>query len=147
MELPLVILDIQPYERLCAVHPEMYAKGFCYAAEDVLRRQVVIVAQRMTHVQQAIEDICGEPLSLSSLFESATLKLRKGRTGSFRVHRLTPEEVPHYLDERRGRFSRIVIAARTGNTRKWHLHRLDDVKKIYFKSLKPQPVRNTMPLV
>ena len=65
------------------------------------------------------EDICGEPCSIASLFESADLKLRKGRTGSFRVVRLSPDDVPAYLDEHSSRFGRVVIAAT--NPSKWSL--------------------------
>ena len=65
----------------------------------------------MVGVQSAIEHTVGEPCSLASLFESAALKLRKGRTGSFRVHRLTADELPAFLDETRPRFDKLVIAA------------------------------------
>ena len=58
--------------------------------------------------------------SLASLFESAEKKLRKGRTGSFRVTRLDPADLPHYLDERASGFSRVVIAAT--NPAKWALN-------------------------
>ena len=113
------VVDIPRNQRLTSVSPEYYAKGHCYAAEDVLRHQILVVAQRMKHVQTAIEDLCGEPCSLASLFESADLKLRKGRTGSFRVTRLHPRDLPEYLDEHAKGFGRVVIAAT--NPAKWSL--------------------------
>ena len=87
------VVDVPSNQRLASVAQEYYSKGRVYAAEDVLRRQILVVAQRMKHVQTAIEDICGEPCSIASLFESADLKLRKGRTGSFRVVRLDRKSV------------------------------------------------------
>ena len=67
---------------------EVRAKGFVWAAEDV-RRQVLILSQRGAHLQAAIEQLCYETVSLTSLCESATCQLRKGRTGSWRVQRMS----------------------------------------------------------
>lgn len=118
-EIPPTVLEVPLGTRLSSVDPEYYSKGHIYAAEDVLRWQVLVLAQRMKHVQTAIEDICGEPCSLASLFESCNLQLRKGRTGSFKVTRLTPSEVPSFLDEHAKRFGRVVIASM--NPAKWQL--------------------------
>ena len=114
-----VVVDLPVHKRISSVQPEIHSKGHVYVAEDVLRRQILVLAQRMVAVQTVIEDIVGEPCSLASLFESATLRLRKGRTGSFRVHRLSAEQLPAFLDERRQRFSRVVIATR--NLDHWQL--------------------------
>ena len=106
-------------QRVASIGNEIYSKGHCYVAEDHARRQLLVIAQRMVHVQKAIEEQCGEVISLASLFESATRKLRKGTTKSFKVVRLLPSEVPKYIDERRGHFDKFVIA--TSNSDKWHL--------------------------
>lgn len=113
------VFEVPSHKRLASVRPELHSKKHVYAAEDVLRRQILVVGQRMIAVQSAIEDTVGEPCSLASLFESATMKLRKGRTGSFRVHRLLPEELPAFLDEQRPRFARVVISTR--NPAHWQL--------------------------
>ena len=84
--------------------------GQCYVAEDA-RRQVLIVGQRMHAIQHAIEECVGEPRSMSSLFESAGLKLRKGRTGNWRVHRVRVAELPVLVEELRPKFQRCVIAS------------------------------------
>ena len=120
-EMPPILVEVPLGTRLNSVEPEFYSKGHIYAAEDVLRRQVLVLAQRMKHVQTAIEDpdICGEPISLASLFESCNLQLRRGRTGSFKVTRLAPSEAPSFVDERAKRFGRVVIAAT--NASKWEL--------------------------
>ena len=104
------VLELPKGMRLTMVKPEIHTKGHCYAAED-LRRAVLIVGQRMSAVQAAIEESVGEPISLASLFESADLKLRKGRTGSFAVRRISPGELPSYLDERRPHYGKVVIGA------------------------------------
>ena len=119
MTTTLSTVEIPDNQRIASIGNEIYSKGFCYAAEDVARRQLLVVAQRMVNVQKAIEEQCGESISLASLFESATMKLRKGKTGGFRVLRLAPSEVPSYLEERRHHFDKLVIAA--SNTNKWQL--------------------------
>ena len=115
----LLMLDLPDDKRVALIESEMYSKGHCYVAEDMVRRQLIVIGQRMVHIQSAIEEHCGEVISLASLFESATLKLRKGTTKSFRVVRMPPSDVPKYLDERRAQFDKLVIAA--SNADKWQL--------------------------
>lgn len=106
--------------RVASTRKEMWAKrGRVYAAEDVLRRSVLIVAQRMSHLRLAIEDLVGEPVSLASLYEAAQMKQRKGRTGSFAVRALELDALPSYLDSERWRFDDLVIA--TPNLDAWRL--------------------------
>ena len=112
-------VEIPDHQRVASIENEIHSKGYCYAAEDVARRQLLVIAQRMVNVKQAIEEECGESISLASLFESAAMKLRKGKTGSFRVVKLAPSEVPSYLDERRAHFGKLLIAA--NNADKWQL--------------------------
>ena len=104
------VLELPKGMRITTVRPEIHSKGSCYAAEDV-RRAVLCVAQRMSAIQTAIEESVGEPVSLASLFESADFKLRKGRTGSFCVRRISPDELPTYLDEQRSKYGKVVIGA------------------------------------
>ena len=89
---------------------EIWSKGWVYVCEDV-RREVLIASQRLSHLQHAIEVCCNECPSIASLSESATLRLRKGRTGSFVVRRLARDDAPAYLDERRALFAKTLIAA------------------------------------
>lgn len=115
----LSTVEIPENQRIASIGNEFYSKGHVYAAEDVARKQLLVIAQRMVNVQRAIEEQCGESISLASLFESASMKLRKGKTSGFRVVRLAPTEVPGYLDERRTHFDKLVIAAT--NADKWTL--------------------------
>ena len=113
----LTVLDVT-HRRLASISPEIHSKGHCYAALDV-RRDVLIVAQRMAAIKSLIEECVGEPVSLASLFESCNLQLRKGRTGSFSVTRLTADELPSFLDEQQPRFARTLIGA--VNPANWQL--------------------------
>ena len=92
--------------------------------EDMHRKQLIVVAQRMRNIQECLEELfpC-ESASLASLYEASDLKLRKGRTGAWAVRKLHPDEAPGYLDEKRRQYGRAVIAAT--NPIKWHLHTLE----------------------
>lgn len=97
-------------KRVASVQLERCAKGFAYIAEDC-RKEYMIVSQKMVHLQRAIEELCHEQYALASLFESAACKLRKGRTGSFRIHRVPPRELPCFLDERACQYGKVLVAA------------------------------------
>ena len=60
-----LVLELPTTKRLASVSPEIHSKKHVYAAEDVLRRQVLIVAQRMIAVQSAIDDPCVEGCGVS----------------------------------------------------------------------------------
>ena len=116
------IVDLSPSDRLGDIGNEIYAKGNVFAAEDVTRRQLLVLWQKMANIQHAIEECVGEGLSLASLFEAASMKIRKGRTGSFRVVRLRKEDVADYLNERKAHFQRVCIA--TNNPNRWVLQQV-----------------------
>lgn len=109
------IVDLAPDHHLASISNEIHSKGNVFAAEDVTRRQLLVVAQKMQNIQHAIEECVGESNSLASLFEASSLKLRKGRTGSFRVVKLSKDEVAKYLEERKSHFHRVCIAASDPN--------------------------------
>ena len=111
-----IIFDLSDSRRLVDVNREWRAKGSVWAAEDV-RFQLLILSQRGSHIQAAIEQLCNETVSLTSLSESACLKLRKGRTKAWRVHQMAAAEAPAFVDEKRCRYGRVVISA--DNPRKW----------------------------
>ena len=116
------IVDLGPDQRLASIANEIYAKGNVFAAEDITRRQLLVLGQKMTNIQHAIEECVGEDLSLASLFEAASMKIRKGRTGSFRVVRMHKEDVGAYLNERMGHFQRVCIA--TTDPNRWPLQQV-----------------------
>ena len=50
------LVEVPVGTRVVSVEPEIYSKGHIYAAEDVARRQVLVLAQCMRHVKTTIED-------------------------------------------------------------------------------------------
>ena len=113
------IVDVSSDHTLASFRNEIHSKGNVFVAEDVTRRQLLVVAQKMQNIQLAIEEVCGESNSLASLFEASSFKLRKGKTGSFRVVKLDKEKVSQYLEERKPHFERVCIA--TTDPARWSL--------------------------
>ena len=115
------IVDIPVDQRLGQISAERCSKGHLYVCEDLKRKQLIVVAQRMRNIQACLEALfpC-ETASLASLYEASDLKLRKGRTGAWAVRRLAPDEASSYLDEKRRQYERAVIAAT--NPTNWQLH-------------------------
>ena len=89
------LIEVPDSLMLVEVQPELWSKGWVYVAEDC-RRQLLLVAQRLGCLSEAIERLTNETPSIASLSESATLRLRKGRTGSWLVRRVPREEAPTY---------------------------------------------------
>jgi hypothetical protein len=106
---PLKLFDLPADVRVKAVRGEIHTKGHAYMCEDVRRKQLLVVGQRMRHIQEACEQLCGEACALSSLFESASAALKRGRTGSFAVQRVTRDELPALLEERRRLYGRMML--------------------------------------
>ena len=113
------LIQMPSDQRLERVNKEMYGRGNVFAAEDVCRRDILILSQRVANLVTAIEDTTGESPTKSCLYESANCLLRRGRHGSFRVSKMTPRDLPDWLDQTRGRYSRVVIAA--NNPHCWKL--------------------------
>ena len=113
-----IVFDLPESRRLVDVKREWRAKGSVWATEDV-RRQLLILSQRGSHIQAAIEELCNETVSLTSLSESACLQLRKGRTKAWRVQQMAATEAPAFVDEKRCHYERVVISA--DNPHKWEL--------------------------
>ena len=114
------LVEIPLDKRLDQISPERCARGNLYACEDVSRRQVLLIAQKISNLKAGIEELFpSETPAESSLFDASANKHRKGKTGAWAVHRLEPEEVRPFLAERRKFFTRTVIAAT--NPSAWRL--------------------------
>lgn len=121
------IVDLPPDQRVAAVLREWRSKGCVYACLDA-RKQVLILSQRVSHVQAAIESLCNQRPSMTSLFESVGHRQRRGYTaGTWSVVRLTPADLPAFVDEHRSKYQRVVIAS--DNPRKWRLSRCVPIGK------------------
>ena len=112
------LVDVPADQRIAEVSKERRATGVVYSAEDV-RRTLLVVAQTVPRIQSAIKTLCNETVSRTSVFESASLQLRKGCTGSWLIRRHDASELPAFVDERRCLYGRVVISA--DNPRKWKL--------------------------
>ena len=114
------IVDVPLDQRVEQVRPERCSRGNLYVAEDVNRREVMLIGQKLSSIQQGIEALfpCESP-AVSSLHDVSVNKHRKGKTGAWSVHRLSPEELSPFVAERRKFFARTVIA--TSNLSAWQL--------------------------
>ena len=105
------LIELSSDHRLVEVKPELWSKGWVYITEDC-RRTVLIVSQRLHLIAETIDRLCNQFVSLSSLSESATCRLRGGRTaGAWRVRRVSYAEAPSVIQELRPRYTQMVIAA------------------------------------
>ena len=106
----MTLADIPPNLRVVEVKPELWSKGWTYLCEDC-RRTMLICSQRLHLIAEAIDRLCNQFVSVSSLSESATCRL-KGRTaGAWKVRRVSHADAPGVLQELRPRYERLVIAA------------------------------------
>ena len=113
------LIQIRDDQRLHSCEPELYTRGHVYAAEDVTRKQMLIVAQKVANLAHAIADTTGESPPIACLYESANSLVRRGRVGSFKVNRMRPEDLPGWLDAARRRYDQLVISA--SNPHSWRI--------------------------
>ena len=112
------LVDLPSDRRLVHVDREWYGKGYVYAALDV-RRELLILSQRVTYVQQAIEQLCNQTPSMTSLFDNASHRARGRTAGAWKVVKLLLCQVSEFVDEERVKYKRVVMACE--NWRKWGL--------------------------
>ena len=113
------IVEVPVDQCVNQIEPERCCRGNLYVCEDVSRRQIMILAQKVANIQSALETLGWETPATSSLFDASANKHRKGKTGAWAVHRLTSDELPRFVAERRKHFARTVIAAT--NPQAWQL--------------------------
>jgi hypothetical protein len=87
------------------------APGNMYVCEDAERHQLMILSQKVKNIQDALDALGWDAPAASSLFDAASYKQRKGKTGAWAVHKLSSEDLPRFVAERRRHFARTVIAA------------------------------------
>ena len=105
------LIEVPSDQRLAKVNKELYGRGNVFCAQDVCRHDILILSQRIANLVTAIEDTTGEAPTKSCLYDSANAALRRGRHGSFKVSKLTPPDLPEWLDHTRPRYKRVYIAA------------------------------------
>ena len=93
------------------VKEQPYYRGHLIVAEDA-RRQFLIISQSMSGIAAAIDEVCNQTVSETSLYESARRQLRRGRTGGcWSVVRLPRDDgIAHYNQSRTKYERRVVVA-------------------------------------
>ena len=95
------------------VEPQPYFRGDLLMAEDA-RRHYLIIAASMSAIAHALDQVCNQTVSETSLYESARRQLRRGRTGGcWNIVRLPRDDaIAHYNAQRGNYAQRIVVAWR-----------------------------------
>ena len=107
-----------PVEKvLVKVEPEPFYRGTLVIAED-RRREYMIISQSARGVQTAIEELCNQTISKSSLHESCRREHRKGVTGGWSIARLERDPAIVHWNSRKGLFTKRVVAAWRDSA--WH---------------------------
>ena len=102
---------------LVKVEPEPFYRGMLVIAED-RRREYIIISQSARGVQTAIEELCNQTISKSSLHESCRREHRKGVTGGWSIARLERDAAIVHWNSRKGLFTKRVVAAWRDSA--WH---------------------------
>ena len=105
------LMFLPPDKRLVKVEPQPYYRGTLVIAEDI-RREYLIISGSARGVQTAIEELCNQTISKSSLHESCRREHRKGITaGTWSIVRLENEGAIAHWNARRAQFAHRVVAA------------------------------------
>ena len=120
------LIEVPSDLRVVEVQPELWSR-WTYVCEDC-RKTMLIVSQRLHLIADAIDTLCNQFISVSSLSESATCRL-KGRTaGAWKVRRVKYADAPAVLAELRPRYARLVIACIKPSV--WKMTRSEMCKKV-----------------
>ena len=103
--------EVDADKMLMKVQPQPYFRGYLILAEDV-RRHYLVLSQSMAGIACAIEEVCGQTVSETSLYESARRQLRRGRTGGcWNIQRLPRDEAIAHYNAERAKYAQRVVAA------------------------------------
>lgn len=102
---------------LVKVEPEPFYRGTLVIAED-RRREYIFISQSARGIQTAIEEMCCQTISKSSLHEGCRRQHRKGVTGGWLIARLERDAAIAHWNSRRGQFSKRIVAAWCASA--WH---------------------------
>lgn len=72
---------------------------------------MLVFAQRVSAIRDAVREVVGEDVKLSSLYEAAAHDIKKGYHMSFRMEKLALKELPDYAANVGPRYERVLIAA------------------------------------
>jgi uncharacterized protein YunC (DUF1805 family) len=108
-------LKVPPEKTLVAIVAQPVYRGCLILALDV-RRQYLLVAQTMSGIKACIEDVVGQPISETSLYESARRQLRKGLThGTWSVCKFECTEGIEKYNSIKHMYAKRIVAARASS--------------------------------
>ena len=116
----MVVCELVPVpvdKALTKVEPEPFSRGSLVIAED-RRREYIIISQSARGVQTAIEELCNQTISKSSLHEGCRREHRKGVTGGWSIARLEQDAAMAHWNSRKALFAQRIVAAWRGSA--WH---------------------------
>ena len=97
---------------LSDVTPQPFYRGTLILALD-LRRQFLLISQTMSGIKAAIEDVCGMPISETSLYESTRRVHRKGLThGCWSLVKLERDQAIKEYNSIKTMYAERIVAAR-----------------------------------
>ena len=105
-------LRVPPEKTLVDVTPQPFFRGTLILALDV-HRQYLVISQTMSGIKAAIEEVCGMPVSETSLYESSRRVHRKGLThGCWSLVKLEKDAAIHQYNSIKHVYAERVVAAR-----------------------------------
>ena len=105
-------MRVPPGKTLTDVKPQAFFRGTVILAMDI-RRQYVLISQTMSGIKAAIEDVCGMPISETSLYESTRRVHRKGLThGCWSLVKLERDQAIKEYNSIKTMYAERIVAAR-----------------------------------
>jgi hypothetical protein len=107
------LLQVPAGKRLKAVSAQPYYRGRVIFAQDI-RRQYLVISQTMSGIKACIEDLCHQPVSETSLYESSRRQLRKGLThGTWSILCLPTDDAVAHYNAIKHKYAQCIVAARS----------------------------------
>lgn len=106
------IIQVPAEKELATVVSQPYNRGTLIVAQDV-RKDYLLISQSMTGVATCIEQVIGQPVSATSLYESARREIRCGLThGTWSLLRLDPDAAVRLWNSIGAQYRKRIIVAR-----------------------------------
>ena len=106
------IIQVPAERELVAVGGQPYFRGTLIVAQDV-RKDYLLMSQSMTGISACIKQVIGQPVSATSLYESARREIRCGLThGTWSLLRLEPDAAVRLWNSIADKYRKRIIVAR-----------------------------------
>lgn len=106
------MVQVPTERKLVAVGSQPYFRGTLIVAQDV-RKDYLLISQSMTGIATCIEQVVGQPVSATSLYESARREIRCGLThGTWSLVRLEPDAAVRLWNSISAQYRKRIVVAR-----------------------------------